>query len=100
MELRIVPEDTALVLRGVEIRRLVEHFGEFAQNAESVRETYRNPEQLVRFGAYADAFPPAEPGRAAADVHRHIENLAGDDADELALRLADLVVQPAQHASP
>src|SRR5438552_2773135 len=98
MELRIVPENAALVLRRVKICRLVEHFGEFAQHAEPVRETYRYPEQPVRFGTYADAFPSTEPRRAAPDIHRHIENLPGDDADELALRPADLVVQPAQHA--
>src|SRR5438034_2927978 len=100
MEFRIVPEDTALVLRRVEIRRLVEHFGEFTQNAEPVREPYRDPEQFVRFGAQANAFPPAQPGRAAPDIHRHIENLAGDDTNELALRLMDLVMQPAQYAFP
>src|SRR6266568_3625567 len=36
---------------------------------------------------------------AAADVRSYIKDFARDDADELALRLADLIMQPAQHAS-
>src|SRR5207245_9875925 len=44
--------------------------------------------------------PPTKIRRAAADVRRDIEDLAGDDADELALRPADLIMQPAQHAPP
>src|SRR5713101_1647314 len=98
MEFRVVPEDAALVLRRVEICRLVEHFCGFAQHAEPVRETYRYPEQFVRFGAQANAFPPTKGRGTAADVHRDIKDFAGDNADELPLRLADLVVQPAQHA--
>ena len=84
---------------GVVIRSLVQHFGKFAQHAEAVCKPRRNPQHLVRFGVQANAFPPAKSGRAAADVRSHIKDFARDDADELALRLADLIMQPAQHAS-
>ncbi len=42
-----------------------------------------------------EGFPLSEGGRTAAEVKRDIENLAGDDADELSLGLANLIMQAA-----
>src|SRR6267378_6046084 len=99
MKFRIAPEDAAFVLRCVVVRSFIEHFGRFTQHAKAMRKPRRYPEHLVRLGVEANALPPAKSGRAAADVHRHVEDLAGDYPDELALRLADLIMQPAQHAA-
>jgi len=60
MKFRIVPEDAALVFRGVVIRSFIEHFGKFTQHAEAVCKPYRNPQHLVRFGIQANALPPAK----------------------------------------
>ena len=47
-----------------------------------------------------DADRTAERRRAPAQIDDDVEDLAGDDAHELALRVLDLVVQSAQHAAP
>src|SRR5690554_5479672 len=43
------------------------------------------------------AFPLSESGRIWTQIHRHIENGALRDADQLALRVLDLIMQAAQH---
>ncbi len=45
-----------------------------------------------------DADPPAESRRAAADIHRDVEHLALDDADQFALCVPDLQMEAAKRA--
>src|SRR5882762_7494677 len=99
MKFRIAPEDAAFVLRCVVVRSFIEHFGRFTQHAKAMRKPRRYPEHLVRLGVEANALPPAKSGRAAANVHRHVEDFPDHDPDEPALRLADLVVQPSEHTT-
>lgn len=46
----------------------------------------------------AHAHPLAEIRRTAADVDRHVQDLAGADAHQLALGVFQLVMQAAQYA--
>ena len=48
----------------------------------------RHPELALVLGRERHADPPAEGGRRAAHVDRHVEDLAGDHAHQLALRRA------------
>ncbi len=45
-----------------------------------------------------EARPFAEVGRVAAKIDGDVPNMTGEDADEFALRLAELVMQAAEHA--
>jgi hypothetical protein len=45
-----------------------------------------------------DPGPPAEGGRASADIHGDIENRPAHDLDQLRLRTAELVVKASQGA--
>ena len=60
-------------------------------------ETFRNPEELERvvdrLGLEVESGPYAEIGRVAAEIDRDVPDVAGEDADKLALGLAELVVQ-------
>src|SRR2546425_426565 len=68
--------------------------------ARGVWEGARDPGQALGRGIGPERDRPAEGRRAAPDVDRDVEDLAGDDPDDLALRLPDLIVQAAQHAAP
>jgi len=79
---------------------LVEHLGVVAEGEEAVGEAHGHPELAVVVAAEFGAHPLAEGGRAAAQIHRHIEDRADWAAHELALGLGfELVVQAPQHAA-
>ena len=63
---------------------------------------FRDPEGLefsiFRQGFKVESGPLAEIGRVAAEIDGYIPNVAGEDADELPLRLAELVVKSAEDA--
>ena len=61
-------------------------------------EALGNPHLPPVRGREALPHPAAERGRAAPKIHRHVEHLPRHHAHELALRLARLEVQAAQHA--
>ena len=98
-QVRIVPAKGVFVIRIVKIRALVHQIGGIAQDAEAVGKPGRDPELLVPLGIEAHDHVPAEGGRGAAEIHRHVEHLAGHDPHQLALRAPELVVQPPQHAA-
>ena len=64
-------------------------------------EAFGDPEELevvVRGLSFeVEARPLAEIGRVAAEIDGDVPYVTGEDADELALRLAELVVQAAEH---
>ena len=61
---------------------------------------HRHPQLLLVLGAQLRSHPLAKRGRAAAQVHRHIEDRADGAAHELALGLGfELVVEAAQYAA-
>ena len=45
-----------------------------------------------------EASPFAEVGRTGAEVNGDVPNVAGEDPDELSLRLAELVMESSQYA--
>jgi hypothetical protein len=100
-QLRIVPGDHALALRGVDVGHLVDDLGVAGQRQEPVREAFRDPELAPVGLGQLHAHPLPAGGRAGAQVDRHVPGRAAHDADQLALGVRDgLVVQPAQHAGP
>src|SRR6185503_7866399 len=98
-ELGIVPEEGALVLGRPVIGRLVEELGLLGEHEEAVREAWGDPGHALGGGIEIEADRLAEGRGAAAQVDGDVEHFAGDDAHQLSLRLADLVVQPAQDAA-
>jgi len=97
-QIRIVPANAALGRRVVVVGGLVEEFGEFAQHHEAVGETFRYPQLAMVVGGQAHGDPLAEMRRAATDIHSDIEDFASGNADQFALGIFQLVMQPAQHA--
>ena len=67
-------------------------------HAEAVGEAGGNPYLTVAAGIESDSRPLAEGGGTSADVHRHIEYLAGEHPHQFALRMPQLIMQAAQNA--
>jgi hypothetical protein len=63
-------------------------------------ESGRYVELIFQLSRKMYAFPPAECGRTRAEIDRRIEDLALDDADQLALRMSLLKVQSPEHSPP
>ena len=98
----IVPEDGAFTSGIVEIGGLVEDFGRVGQDEEAMGEAFGDPKELEvvvgRLGFEVESGPFAEVGGVAAEVDGDIPDMAGEDADEFALGLAELVVQAPEYA--
>jgi hypothetical protein len=86
-----------LGLRVVVVGGLVEDLGHVGEHEESVGEALGDPELPLVLGGQHVALPLPERGRAAPQVHRHVEDLALDDANQLPLWKRQLVVKAAQH---
>ena len=97
-DFRIVPHEATLVLRVVEAGALVDKRRRLAEHHEAVRKAFGNVELLLVLGRKYDTFPLAERQAALAQVHRHVEDFAIDDADEFSLRVLLLEVEAAEHA--
>jgi hypothetical protein len=95
-EIRIIPHDTTLVVRMIEIGHLVAELGFVGQADKAVREILRNHELLLVLCREEHSGPLAEGLRARAEVHSHIIDLAGNHADQLVLGIMDLEMQTAQ----
>ncbi len=95
LQRRIVPDHCAFVLGRVKIRRFIEDVSRFRDHAEAVSKAARKPQHAFVLTGKFDGFIFPEGRRAAPQVDRNIENLAGDRANEFALGLANLVVQSA-----
>ena len=98
----VVPEDGALSSGVVEVGGFVEDFSGVGEDEEAVGEAFGDPEELEivveRLGFEVKSGPFAEVGGVAAEIDGDVPDMAGEDADELALRLAELVVQAAEDA--
>jgi len=68
-----------------------------------VGEAFGNPERVefafVGERLEVEASPFAEVGRVAAEVDGYVPDMAGEDAEELSLGLAELVVEAAEDAA-
>jgi hypothetical protein len=102
VEGRVVPEDRAFAGRVVGIGGLVEDFGGVREYKEAVGKAFGDPEELeiiVRgLGLEVEAGPLAEVRGVPPEVDGDVPDVAREDADELTLGLAKLVVKTAQHA--
>lgn len=98
-QIGVVPGQRTFRLRGIEVVALVLEDHLIGQDAESVRKTARDEElAMILFGQFHGDML-AEGGRAAADVHRHIQHGTLDHADEFRLCMGRfLEMQPAEHA--
>ena len=97
VEFGIVPEDRTLAGRVVSAGGLVEDFGCFGENEETVGKTFGDPKELefavVIAGLEIESGPAAEVGRVAAQIDGDVPDVAGENADEFALGMAELVVE-------
>ena len=96
----VVSKDGAFTGRVVEVSGFVEDFGGVGENEETVGEAFGDPEELevvVRgLGFEVKAGPFAEVGGVATEVDGDVPDVAREDADELALGFAELIVQAAK----
>ena len=99
-QIGVVPANAALGTWLIVVGGFVEEFGGFGEDEEAVGETFRNPEgvdfSFIGEGLEMEAGPFAEVGGVAAEVDGYIPDMAGEDADELSLRLAKLVVETSE----
>jgi hypothetical protein len=97
----VVPEDGAFSSRVIEIGGLVENFGGFGEHEEAVREAFGDPEELKvvvgGLGFEVKSGPFAKVGGVATKIDGDVPDMAGQDANELALGLAKLVMQATEH---
>jgi hypothetical protein len=63
-----------------------------------MRKPRRHPQLAVVIGAQVHAMPQPKRGRRLAQIHHHIKYFALHHADQLALRMLDLIVQATQNA--
>jgi hypothetical protein len=102
VESGVVPEDGALTGRVVEVGGLVEDLGGVGEDEKAVGEAFGDPEELEfvvgGFGSEVEPCPFTEIRGVAAKIDSDVPDMAGENADELALRLTELVVQAAEHA--
>ena len=99
----VVPANAALAGGVVEVGSLVEDFGGGGEDEEAVGEAFGDPEEFEFAGFVqgpkVEGGVLAEVGRVAAEVDGDVPDVAGEDADELALGLAELVVEAAEDAA-
>src|SRR5262245_51311716 len=95
---RIVPGQHDLVSGTVDAVAFVEDVGLLGEHHEAMGEAARSEDLPSVLAGELHGNMLAECRTAAADVHHYVENAAGDDTDQLALRVRILQVQPAQHA--
>lgn len=101
IEGRVAPEYRPLALGIVVTGCFVKDFGGFGEDKEPMSEALRDPEELDISGfgqrLQVEPGPFAEIRRVAAQVNRHVPDMAGEDPDEFALGLTKLVMQPAEN---
>ena len=96
---RIIPSYSALTLRMVEIVALILEDSLLTENGKAVGKALRDEELPVIFPGELAGHILSKPGRAPADIHRHIQHAAGNHPHQLALGAGPfLEMQPPQHA--
>ena len=98
----VVPEDGTFSGWIIEISCFVEDLRGIGEDQEAVGKAFRDPEELDlvawRFGLQVESGPLPEVGGVAAEIDSDVPDVAGEDADELALRPGKLVMQSAEDA--
>jgi hypothetical protein len=80
----------------VEVGGFIEDFGGFREDEEAVGEAFGDPEELEGVWTEVESGPFAEVWGVGAEVHSDIPDVAGEDADELTLGFAELVMEAAE----
>ena len=96
VQIRVVPDDPFFALRMVIVRAIVKKFGFIAEHAKTVGESDRHVKLFFITGGQDLADPASEGRRAEPDVYNNVKNFAAEHADQLALRMPDLVMESAQ----
>ena len=94
---RVIPQDGSFMLGSPKIGGFVENFRRVGKDHETVGETGRDPEHFAIGCAQRFCHPFAESGRTAPEIDRDVVDFSAQTADELSLRLLDLVMQTAYH---
>ena len=82
----------------VEAGGFVEDFGGIGEDEEAMGEAFGDPKELEGVGSEVEAGPFAEVGGVGAQVYGDVPDVAGEDADELSLGLAELVMEAPEDA--
>ena len=94
---RVVPKNAAFVFGMPVVGGFIEKFSIFGVHDKAVGKACWNPEHAFVFSRQRQSDMLPEGQRTFPDVDRNIEHATVHDAHQLALRMLDLVVQPAQH---
>jgi hypothetical protein len=86
----------------VDVGGLVEDFGGVGEDEEAVGEACRDPEKfeglVFGWGFEVESGPFAEVGGTGSEVDGDVPDVAGEDPNQLALGLSELVVEAAENA--
>src|SRR5947199_9295721 len=96
----VVPADSSLVIRAVEVRALVLHFGYTVHDVEPMGKPRRDVELAAVLGGERHAHPTTERARAPPDVHCHVEHGPRNYPHQFALRLEKLIMQATECIRP
>jgi hypothetical protein len=98
----VVPKYGAISGGVIEVGGLVKDFSSIGEDEEAVSEALGNPEKLefssVIAGFQVKASPFTEVRRTPTKINGDIPDAAGENANELSLRLSELVVKAAEDA--
>ena len=98
---RVVPGYGTLGRRVIEAVALILEDGFFTENGKAVGKALRDEELPVVFPGELAGHVLSKPGRAPADIHRHIQHAAGNHPHQFALGAGPfLEMQAPQHAVP
>jgi len=96
-DIRIIPQDSLLILWVIDIRTFVTEVGHLGQHAESVGKTWRDVELPMIFVRKDDTFPFAECRRACAEINGYIKNCPPGNIEEFPLGISLLKVKAAKN---
>ena len=98
LQARIIPKDGMFIRRVVEIAALVKELHAIGESQKTVREASGNIDLILFFRGQEHCCPLSEIWRTHADVHGHVQGLAFDNAAQLCLWMAQLVMKSPQRA--
>jgi hypothetical protein len=97
-EIRIVPEDAALVVGSVVVAALVEKLDDIGQRQEAVRKSGGNINLILLGSREKNAGPLAKVRRAETNVDGDVQSFALNYPTEFCLGMMQLVVKTAQRS--
>src|SRR6266571_1843782 len=92
---RIVPDDSVLVIRCIEVSAFVLHLGNVGSDAVAMSEACRYEQLPLVLCRQFHTDPTPKVRRAPADIHRDVKNGSTDSPQQLSLGPQQLIMQPA-----